>query len=439
MVKPELIIIGGGMAGSEAAWQAAERGTRVLLYEMRPAASTPAHKTDGLAELVCSNSFGAADPDHASGILKEEMRRLGSLLLRIADQVRIPAGLALAVDREEFSRRVTKEVSNHPNIQIQREEVSEISEEQPTIVATGPLTSPKLTEALKRVIRSSYLYFYDSIAPIVDAESIRHEKVFRASRYDKGGDDYINCPMTEEEYAVFYEALMKAEKVPLKSFEKIPYFEGCVPIEVMAERGRRTLLFGPMKPVGLEDPKTGRRPFAVVQLRSENAHNSCYNLVGFQTKLTYPEQKRVFRLIPGLENAEFLRYGSIHRNTFIASPLVLAKTLQVRRQPNVFLAGQIVGVEGYMESAAMGLLAGVNAHRWIRGLPSVAPPDTTAMGSLLKYITESNAGSFQPMNINLGLFPPLAERVRDRQLRHRKVGERALENLDRWIGTLNPS
>ena len=315
-MKPDIVIVGGGLAGSEAAWQAANLGIRVCLYEMRPQVFTPAHKTDRLGELVCSNSLGSNDLVNASGVLKEEMRHLGSLIIRIADQVRVPAGSALAVERDEFSARITKEVANHPNIEISRAEATEIPTDGVTIIATGPLTSMKLAESIRRLTRSDHLYFYDSIAPIIDGDSIEQEMIFKASRYDKGGPDYLNCPMSRDQYDQFYHTLISAEKVPLKSFEKIPYFEGCIPIEVMADRGKETLAFGPMKPVGLRDPRTGRRPHAVVQLRQEDLYGQAYNMVGFQTKLTWPEQRRVFRIIPGLGHAEFLRYGSIHRNTF---------------------------------------------------------------------------------------------------------------------------
>jgi len=432
MSQPELLVIGGGLAGSEAAWQAAERGVKVCLFEMRPQVQTPAHKTDGLAELVCSNSLGSNDPLNASGILKDEMRRLGSLVIRSADGAAVPAGSALAVEREEFSRRITKEIENHPNIRIVREESTDVPSDRPVLIATGPLTSDKLAESIRFMTRADHLYFYDSIAPIMDGESIEMDKVFRASRYDKGGADYINCPMTRPEYDQFYDALISAEKVVPKPFEKIPYFEGCVPIEVMAERGRETLVFGPMKPVGLMDPRTGKRPYAVVQLRQEDVFGSCYNIVGFQTKMTWPEQRRVFRMIPGLARAEFLRYGSLHRNTFINAPFVLKDTLQVRRKPNVLLAGQLVGVEGYVESAAMGLIAGINGARLLKGQELVSPPDTTAHGSLLAYLTRSSPRNFQPMNINLGLFPPIQEKIRDKQLKRKEIGRRAIEDLIRW-------
>lgn len=432
MAEREFMIIGGGLAGSEAAYQAAQRGAQVRLYEMRPQVYTPVHKTDGLAELVCSNSLGSKDPLNASGILKEEMRRLGSLILRVADETPVPAGSALAVEREEFSRRITKEIENHPNIRVVREEIAEVPLDRVALIATGPLTSDRLAESLRYLTRADHLYFYDSIAPIIDGESIEMDKVFRASRYDKGSADYINCPMTREEYDQFYQAMLSADKVAEKPFEKIPYFEGCVPVEVMAERGRQTLVFGPMKPVGLVDPRTGTRPYAVVQLRQEDVFGSCYNMVGFQTKLTWPEQRRVFRMIPGLAHAEFLRYGSLHRNTFINAPFVLKETLQTRRKPNLLLAGQLVGVEGYVESAAMGLIAGINGSRLLKGLAPVSPPESTAHGSLLAYLTRSSPRHFQPMNINFGLFPPIPEMIRDKQVRRKEIGRRAMEDLNRW-------
>jgi methylenetetrahydrofolate--tRNA-(uracil-5-)-methyltransferase len=438
-MKSELLVIGGGLAGSEAAWQAASRGIRVCLYEMRPQVFTPAHKTDQLAELVCTNSLGSNDPVNASGILKEEMRRLQSLLVGVADGVRVPAGSALAVEREGFSDRITKEITNHPNIEVVRAEVTEIPTDKVTIIATGPLTSDKLATSLRRLTRSDHLCFYDSIAPIIDGDSIQEDKVFRASRYDKGTADYLNCPMTEDEYDRFYHALLTAQKVPLKPFEKIPYFEGCIPIEVMAERGRKTMVFGPMKPVGLMDPNTNRRPYAVVQLRQEDLYGQAYNMVGFQTKLTWPEQRRVFRMIPGLGNAEFLRYGSIHRNTFINAPFVMLETLQVRRRTNVFVAGQLVGVEGYMESAAMGLLAGMNAARLIHGETLLIPPVTTAHGALIRHICRSDPRHFQPMNINFGLFPPTQEKILDKQVKRKEIARRALEDLERWREKFRPS
>lgn len=431
-MREDIVIVGGGLAGSEAAWQAANRGARVTLYEMRPKEPTKAHKTGLLAELVCSNSLGSGDILSAPGILKEEMRRLNSLIVRVADEVRVPAGSALAVDREAFARKVTEALEEHPNVRIIREEITAVPTDCVCIIATGPLTSDRLSQAIADLTHAKHLYFYDAISPIIDADSIDMDVVFRASRYDKGGDDYLNCPMDEETYNKFYEALLAAEKVQPKDFEKIPYFEGCIPIEVMAERGRQTMQFGPLKPVGLEDPRTGARPYAVVQLRAENAHGTCYNMVGFQTKLTYPEQKRVFRMIPGLENAEFISYGSLHRNTFINSPLLLRETLQLKARGTVFFAGQIVGVEGYTESAAMGGLAGINAARGLAGLPLVTPPATTAHGSLLSYITTCEPRHFQPINTNFGLFPPLPNRIRDKEQKRRLIGRRALEDLEAW-------
>lgn len=432
-MRDDIVIIGGGLAGSEAAWQAANRGAKVTLHEMRPKEMTQAHKTGGMAELVCSNSLGSADVLNAPGILKEEMRRLNSLIIRVADDVRVPAGSALAVDREQFSFKITQALEGHPNIRILHEEVTEIPTDCICIVATGPLTSDKLSQAIAQLTDSKHLYFYDAISPIVDADSINMDVVFLASRYNKGGNDYLNCPMDEPAYNAFYDALRLAEKVQPKEFEKTPYFEGCIPIEVMAERGRQTMQFGPLKPVGLENPKTGARPYAVVQLRTENAHRSCYNLVGFQTKLTYGEQKRVFRMIPGLEQAEFLRYGSLHRNTFINSPRLLRDTLQFKARGTLFFAGQLVGVEGYTDSAAMGGLAGINASRSLAGLPLVTPPPTTAHGCLVSHITTSDPRHFQPMNTNFGLFPPLATPTRDKERKRRLTGQRAFEDLTAWM------
>ncbi len=433
MGSPDLVVIGGGLAGCEAAWQAASRGLTVELHEMRPVVPTAAHTTDRLSELVCSNSLGSNDPVHAAGILKAEMRRLNSLILRVADKVTVPAGSALAVDRGLFAANITKEIEGHPNIRLVRGEAVELTE-RPTIVATGPLTSDKLAAAIQQVIRADYLAFFDAIAPIIDGETIDTTIVFRASRYGKGGgDDYVNCPMNETEYNQFYDALAMAERVPTKPFEQTPYFEGCVPIEVQADRGRKTLLFGPMKPVGLVDPRHGARPYAVVQLRQENVFGSCFNMVGFQTKLKWPEQKRVFRMIPGLAQAEFLRLGSLHRNTFINAPRVLHPTLQCRARPSLFFAGQLVGVEGYTEAAAMGLLAGINAARVMQGQMPAVPPPATTYGTLLHYITASDPRHFQPMNANFGLYPELPKRVRDRAVRRQKIAERALGELDQWI------
>lgn len=431
-MRRELIIIGGGLAGSEAAYQVAERGIFVSLYEMRPDKLTPAHRTGLLAELVCSNSLRSDEIHNAVGLLKKEMRGLGSLIMDVADRTRVPAGSALAVDREAFAGEITRQVTTHPNIKVIRKEMKGIPEETPTIIATGPLTSEAMTDALKKITQSEYLYFYDAISPIIDAETIDYDIAFRASRYAAGGDDYINCPVTEDEYNLFYDAFMSAEKYKEKEFEDIRYFEGCMPIEVMAERGRETLLHGPMKPVGLTDPRTGKRPYAVVQLRKENLAGTAYNIVGFQTKLKWGEQKRIFRMIPGLGRAEFLRYGSLHRNTFINSPLFLKETLQFKFRDDLFLAGQISGVEGYVESATMGFLCGINAARFIYGKDLVVPPPTTACGSLVRHITKGDSKNFQPMNVNWGLFPPLSENIRDRAIRNKRMSERALTDLEEW-------
>jgi methylenetetrahydrofolate--tRNA-(uracil-5-)-methyltransferase len=432
-MRTDLVIIGGGLAGSEAAWQAANSGARVTMYEMRPKEETAAHKTDHLAEIVCSNSLGSDDPLSAPGMLKEEMRRLNSLIIRIADEVRIPAGTALAVDRDQFSRKVTQALTEHPNVKILREEIQEIPEDVLCIIATGPLTSPRLSEAIIQLTQSKNLFFFDAISPIVDADSLNTDRTFRASRYEKGTADYVNCPMDEMTYNSFYEALIQADRVQPKSFENVPYFEGCLPIEVMADRGRQTLLFGPLKPVGLTDPTTGQRPYAVLQLRPENLHGSCYNLVGFQTKLTYPEQRRIFRMIPGLEHAEFLRCGSIHRNTFINAPILLQNTLQLQKLPRILFAGQLVGVEGYVEAAASGGLAGINAARLLAGRDPVTPPPTTAHGALLHYITSCEPKYFQPINSNFGLYPPLDMPVRDKQKKRQLIQERATTHFNAWM------
>ncbi len=432
-MRQDLVIIGGGLAGSEAAWQAANQGAKVTLYEMRPKTETAAHKTEQLAEIVCSNSLGSNDPLSAPGILKQEMRQLGSLIIKVADDVAVPAGTALAVDREQFAQKITQTLIEHPNVRILREEIHNIPEDAVCIIATGPLTSPKLSEAITQLTRSKNLYFFDAISPIVDTDSLNMDRIFRASRYDKGTADYLNCPMDEHTYNQFYDALIQADRVQPKSFENIPYFEGCLPIEVMADRGRQTLAFGPLKPVGLIDPKTGTRPYAVLQLRAENHHGSCYNLVGFQTKLTYPEQRRVFRMIPGLEQAEFLRCGSIHRNTFINVPILLKDTLQLKKQSNIFFAGQLVGVEGYVEAAASGGLAGLNAARLLSAQDLLTPPPTTAHGALLQYITTCEPKYFQPINTNFGLFPPLDTPIRDKQKKRQAIQERALSEFQSWI------
>jgi len=432
-MRDDIAIIGGGLAGSEAAWQAANQGAKVTLYEMRPKEETAAHKTDYLAEIVCSNSLGSNDSLSAPGILKDEMRRLNSLIIRIADEVRVPAGSALAVDRDRFALGVTQALESHPNVRILREEIKEIPDNAISIVATGPLTSSNLSHSISELTHSKNLYFFDAIAPIIDSDSINMAKVFRASRYDKGTADYLNCPMNRETYDRFYDALTEADRVQSKDFEKIPYFEGCLPVEVMAERGRQTLLFGPLKPVGLIDPQTGMRPYAVLQLRPENIHGSCYNMVGFQTKLTYPEQKKVFRMVPGLEEAEFLRCGSIHRNTFINSPDLLKNTLQLKSHEHTFFAGQLIGVEGYVEAAASGGLAGIHAAKTLASQPIVPPPETTAHGALLNYITTSDAKHFQPINTNFGLFPPFPIKIRDKQEKRKKIQQRAEEEFKKWM------
>ncbi len=429
----EMWVAGGGLAGSEAAWQAAERGVRVTLFEMRPGRMTPAHRTGLLAELVCSNSLRGAALENAPGLLKEELRRLGSLIMEAADAARIPGGGALAVDRERFAAHVTERILSHPGIRVVREEVTALPEDSGpvAVIATGPLTSAALADALRRFTGEENLYFYDASAPVVTYESIDHDRCFRGSRYGKGGDDaYINCPMTEEEYVRFYEALLRAETAPRHDFDPVPFFEGCLPVEELARRGRDTLRFGPLKPVGLTDPRTGRTPYAVVQLRQDNREGTLYNLVGFQTALRWGEQDRVFRLIPGLERAEFVRYGVMHRNLFINSPRVLLPTLQARRRPRLFFAGQMIGVEGYVESAAAGLVAGVNAARLAAGRPPLVFPRETAVGALCHYVTTADPRTFQPMNIAFGLLPPPPpdERV-PRRARRRWLAERALRSL----------
>lgn len=434
---PKVIVIGAGLAGSEAAWQIAEQGVQVKLYEMRPKASTPAHHTDLFAELVCSNSLRAASLENAVGLLKEEMRRFNSLIMTAADLNRVPAGGALAVDREGFSRTVTEKILQHPLIEVVKEEVRELPAEAPCIVATGPLTSTDFAAVIHRLTGQEYLYFYDAAAPIVTAESLNWDVVFRASRYDKGEEDYINCPMTQEEYENFWQALTTADVVPLKEFEDPVFFEGCMPVEAMAGRGIDTLRFGPMKPVGLIDPRSGQQPYAVVQLRQDNHTATLYNLVGFQTHLKWPEQKRVFGLIPGLENAEFVRYGVMHRNTYIHSPKLLKQTLQMIDQENLFFAGQITGVEGYLESAAMGLLAGMNAGRLVLNKEPVIFPQDTAIGGLSHYITHQEHKKFQPMNITFGLLPSLGRKIRDKREKNRLLSERALNSLRLFKESLN--
>ena len=430
----KVIIVGAGMAGSEAAWQVAQRGIKVDLYEMRPEKSTPAHKTEKFAELVCSNSLRGAGLENAVGLLKEEMRQLNSIIMESADINRVPAGGALAVDREGFSQYITDKVKNHPNVTVINKEIETIPQEDDaiTIIASGPLTSEVLAKSIGELTGQDYFYFYDAAAPLISKESIDMSKAYRASRYGKGTADYINCPMDKEEYEKFWQELTTAELAPIKEFEKAKFFEGCMPVEEMARRGIDTLLYGPLKPVGLEDPKTGKRPYAVVQLRQDNAADSLYNIVGFQTHLKWPEQKRVFGLIPGLENAEFVRYGVMHRNTFINSPELLRSTLQYKDRDDLLFAGQMTGVEGYIESAASGLVAGVNAAYLAKGENPVIFPEQTAHGSMCKYITSAVAKHFQPMNANFGLMPPLEERIRDKKLKKQKIAERALDFLAKF-------
>ena len=426
-------IIGAGLAGSEAAWQCARRGVPVELYEMRPVRATPAHQTADFAELVCSNSLKSESENTAPWLLKEEMRRAGSRLIEIAKDCAVPAGHALAVDRTQFSAKVTETISGEALIQVRREEVTEIDESQLTIVATGPLTSDALSGEIARLSGSSHLFFYDSISPIVEADSIDMSKVYLAARYDKGTADYINCPMSKEEYDRFYDALVAAESVEAKDWEKLNYFESCLPIEEIARRGRDTLRFGPMKPVGLRDPRTGRPPYAVVQLRQENLRADSYNLVGFQNHLKFGEQAQVMRLIPGLENARFSRFGQIHRNTYINSPALLSSTLQMKEHPAVIFAGQICGVEGYVESIATGMLAGIFASQLVTGEMPVAPARASALGSLLNYITHADPKKFQPANITFDLLPPLDIKIRDRQQRRKLQCGLALKELEHWL------
>ncbi len=427
-----ITIIGGGLAGCEAAWQTVKEGVPVRILEMKPLRFSPAHGSSFLAELVCSNSFRSQDPESAVGLLKEEMRYLGSMVMEAARIHQVPAGKALAVDREGFAREITSRIAAHPLIEVIHQDVSTLPEKSPLILATGPLTTDELAQDLGRLVGSRHLHFYDAIAPIVYLDSIDFNNAYRGSRYGHGGADYINCPMDESEYAVFLEQMLQAEQVPLHSFEDVRYFEGCLPVEIMAQRGRDTLRFGPMKPVGLPDPKTGEIPFAVVQLRQDNQEGTLYNMVGFQTKLKWPEQERVFRLIPGLEKAEFARLGSIHRNTFVNGPEVLSSTLQLKKAPHIILAGQITGVEGYVESAAMGILAGINACRFLQNKPLVIPPPTTAMGALVAHISQKPKKDFQPMNVNFGLFPPLEGKI-PRRLRGKTYSERALADLKDWM------
>jgi methylenetetrahydrofolate--tRNA-(uracil-5-)-methyltransferase len=433
----EIDVIGGGLAGVEAAWQAARLGAQVNLYEMRPVKQTPAHRTDKLAEIVCSNSLKSDEPGTASYLLKEELRQGDSLVMAVAAETRVPAGAALAVDREKFAELITQRIESEPRIRLLREEVTSIRGDRITIIATGPLSSDALTAEIMKLTGSDQMYFYDAIAPIVAADSIDKSVAFRAARYDKGGDDYLNCPFDEEQYARFYSELREAKSVPLQRFEETRWFEACLPIEELARRGVDTLRFGPMKPVGLRDPKNGREPYAAVQLRQENLMADAYSLVGFQNHLRYGEQARVLRLIPGLQNAEFLQFGQIHRNTYICSPRVLRATMQMRERPNLFFAGQITGVEGYVESVAMGWLAGVNAARLARGEAMLEAPAHSATGALANYISQAEAKNFQPVNITFALLPPLPEpakrNVRKKRERRELQVELALKEWAEWL------
>lgn len=429
----KVTIIGAGLAGCEAAWQVVQAGWEVDLYEMRPAVMPPAHHTGNFAELVCSNSLRAAGIENAVGLLKEEMRQMQSLIMEAADATRVPAGGALAVDREAFSEYVTTAVRSHPRIRVIEQELTEIPEARPLIIASGPLTSPALSAAIARLTGEEYLYFYDAAAPIVVGESLNYDKVYRASRYGKGDADYLNCPMNKEEYEAFWQALTTAETTPTKEFEKAIFFEGCMPVEEMASRGIDTLRYGPLKPVGLRHPVTDEMPHAVIQLRQDNSAATLYNIVGFQTHLRWPEQERVFRMIPGLENAEFVRFGVMHRNTFINSPVLLEATLQLKADAQLFFAGQITGVEGYVESAAAGLVAGRNAARLLSGEELLHFPQETAHGALCHYITTADSKSFQPMNVNFGLIPPLGERIKDKKVKNAKLAQRSLESLQKFI------
>lgn len=435
MTNTSITILGGGLAGCEAAWQAARRGTPTRLQEMKPLRFSPAHHSDGLGELICSNSLRGDSLENAVGLLKEELRRGGSLIMAAAEATKVPAGGALAVDREQFSRFITDQIAAHPLITIDRAEAEQLPGEGIVIVATGPLTSEALATSITPLVGNS-LYFYDAIAPIVSAESLDMTKVFAASRYGKGdGDDYLNCPFDESEYLAFVQELAHGEKVPAKDFEKVIHFEGCMPVEVLAERGVETLRFGPMKPVGLPDPRTGQDPHAVIQLRPENRDKTMYNLVGFQTKLTWPEQRRIFRMIPGLAQVEFLRLGSMHRNTFINAPSLLLPTQQLRTDPRIIFAGQITGVEGYVESAASGFLAGISAAFLTRSAQPPLPPPETALGALIHHLTDSDPHHFQPMNINYGLFPSLPGKIKKKEKRG-LLAQRALQSLDTYLSII---
>lgn len=430
----DVTVIGGGLAGSEASWQLAKHGFRVTLYEMRPSKMTAAHQTGYLAELVCSNSLGSDLPDRAPGLLKAELRLLNSLILSCADDCTVPAGGALAVGREAFARQVTERVADHPLIEIHREEITRLPTEHITVIASGPLTSDSLAREIASFTGSDQLYFYDAMAPIVQEESLDFSKVFRAARYGRGGDDYVNCPMDREEYDRFVQALISAETIPLRDFEKSDkkFFEACLPIEVIASRGHDSLAYGPLKPVGLLDPRTGRRPWAVVQLRQDNLAGTLYNLVGFQTNLKWDEQQRVLRLIPGLEHAEFVRFGQMHRNTFINSPAILAPTMQLRQYDSIFFGGQIVGTEGYVASTASGLVAGLNAACCLRGQDPVVFPPSTMLGALCRYVTSDKITDFQPMKPNFGLLPEIRQRMRKRD-KHQAMSKRALTDMETFI------
>nr|WP_202983110.1 FADH(2)-oxidizing methylenetetrahydrofolate--tRNA-(uracil(54)-C(5))-methyltransferase TrmFO [Vagococcus hydrophili] len=433
MTEMKVTVIGAGLAGSEAAFQVAEAGIKVDLYEMRAVKKTPAHHTDKFAELVCTNSLRGNSVTIAAGLLKEEMRYLDSVIIDSADVNQVPAGGALAVDRESFSQYITDKVSNHENVTVHHEEITEIPEEGITIIATGPLTSEPLAESIKEFTESEGLYFYDAAAPILDKNTIDMDKVYLKSRYDKGEAAYLNCAMNKEEFYAFREALITAEVAPLKTFEKEKFFEGCMPIEVMAARGEKTMTFGPLKPVGLEDPKTGKRAYAVVQLRQDDAAASLYNIVGFQTHLKWGEQKRIIQMIPGLENAEIVRYGVMHRNTFMNSPELLEPTYQSKKRPTLLFAGQMTGVEGYVESAASGLVAGINAARLAKGEEPIIFPETTAMGSMAHYITHTSGKNFQPMNANFGIFPELPMKIRDKKERYQAIADRALKDIKKVV------
>jgi len=432
-----ITVVGGGLAGSEAAHQIAKLGIKVKLVEMRPVKISPAHNSDNLGELVCSNSLKSDSLDNASGILKAEMRQLGSLIIEAADNNRVPAGKALAVDRIKFAEYITDQIESNPLIDLVREEFEEIPEnlDSALVIASGPLTSESLSESIKKLSDSDHLYFYDSISPIIDSESIDHSIVYKASRYENGDQeegDYLNCPLNRDQYYGLIDELLTSEKIETRDFEKGLYFESCLPVEVIAERGKDTLRFGPAKPVGLKDPRTGKIPYAVVQLRCENKEASMYNIVGFQTKLKYPEQRRVFRMIPGLEKAEFMRYGSMHRNTYINSPKLMRPSLQVRNNDMLFFAGQILGVEGYVESSAMGIIAGINAAKVMKGESPIVPPRETALGSLIKYITDTQVKSFQPMNINFGLFPAVQGKMQKTE-KKKLIAKNALQSISTFI------